>query len=50
MQVVQRDQAQAENFFRLDEMPNITARKFTAGFARAVFFDGILVQNELCIL
>ena len=49
MQVMQRDQAKAENFFRLDEMPNVTARKFTTGFAYAVFFDRILVQNEFCV-
>lgn len=47
MQVMQRDQAKAENFFRLDEVSNVAARKFTTRIARAVFFDRILVQNEL---
>ena len=49
MQVMQCDQAKPENFFRLDEMPDVTARKFTAGVADAVFFNGILVQDELCV-
>ena len=47
MQVMQRDQAKAKNFFRLDEVSNVATRKFTTGIARAVFFDRILVQNEL---
>ena len=49
MQVMQCDQAKPENFFRLDEMPDVTARKLMAGIAHAVFFDRILVQNELCV-
>src|SRR6266498_3039681 len=28
MQVVQRDQAEPENFFRLDQVTDVTARKF----------------------
>ena len=49
MQVMQRDQAKAKNFFRLDEVSNVATRKFTTGIARAVFFDRIFVQNELGI-
>ena len=49
MQVMQCDQAKPENFFRLDEMPDVTARKLMAGIAPAVFFDRILVQDELCV-
>ncbi len=42
MQIVQRDQAKPENFFRLDEMANVAARKFPAGvdtrsFLRSAF-------------
>ena len=47
MQVMKRDQAKAKNFFCLDEMSNVAARKFAAGIARAVFLDRILVQNKL---
>ena len=49
MQIVERDQTKPENFFRLDEMPDVAARKFTTGVARALFFNWILVQNELCV-
>ncbi len=49
MQVVQRDQAEPENFFRLDQVTDVTARKFPAGLARAVFFYRVLVQRELCV-
>ena len=50
MQIVQRDQAQPENFLSLDEMANVATREFSAGRTRAVFFNGPFVQRELCIL
>ena len=49
MQIVQCNQAKPENFFRFDEVTNITARKFTADIAFAVFFYRSLVQRELRI-
>ena len=50
MQIVQRDQAKAENFFSLDEMANVAACEFPAGGACAVFFDRPFVERELCVL
>ena len=37
MQVMQCDQAKPENFFRLDEMPDVTARKLMTGIAARSF-------------
>ena len=39
MEVVERYQAQSQNLFRLNEMPNITTTEFPAGSANAIFFD-----------
>src|SRR6516165_7057966 len=49
MQIMQRDQAKPENLFRLDQVTDVTARKFAAGFARAVLFYRTFVQRELCV-
>jgi DNA polymerase len=38
MQIVQRDQAKPENFFCLNEVTNVAARKITAGITPAVVF------------
>jgi hypothetical protein len=38
MQIVQRDQAQPEDFFGFDEMPDVGAGKTLARRARAPFF------------
>ena len=50
MQVVQRDQPQAENFFRFDEMPDVTARELGAGIAWAICFNRTFVAGEFSIL
>src|SRR6476620_10837723 len=50
MQIVQRDQTKPENFLRLDEMANVAACEFSAGWTRAGFFDGPFVQRELRVL
>src|SRR6266481_5198307 len=50
MQIVQRDQAKPENFFCLNEVTNVAARKVTAGITPAVVFYRPFVQRELCVL
>src|SRR5205809_4510740 len=47
MQVMQRDQAKAKNFFRLDEVSNLPTRKLTTRIARAASFDRTLLQTQL---
>src|SRR5206468_11997526 len=49
MQIVQRDQAQPEDFFGLNEMADISASEFTTGWTWAVFFDWALVERKLCV-
>src|SRR4051794_21722712 len=50
MQVVQRNQAQSENFLRLDQVPNVAARKFRADRTGAALLDRTFLQRELGVL
>ena len=49
MQIVQGDEAKPQNFFCLNKVTNVAARKFPAGLARAVFFYRSFVERELCV-
>ena len=49
MQIVQRDQAQPEDLFGLDEMTNVPASEFAATGTGAVFFDWFFIQRKLGI-
>ena len=50
MQIVQGDKAKAQNFLRLDQMPNVAARKSAACLAGAILFYWSFVPCELRIL
>src|SRR5205809_3061045 len=50
IEIMQRDQTQTKNLFRLDEVTDVAAREFPARGASAVFLDRSLVQRELRIL
>jgi hypothetical protein len=50
VQVVQRHQAQSEDFVGFDQVAQITAHKISTGVAVASFFDGTLVHGELRVL
>src|SRR5260370_25442878 len=47
MQIVQRDQAQPENFLGFNQMADVTATKFTATHAVAIVFDRPLISRKL---
>ena len=50
MQIVQRDQSNAQNFLRLDEMTNVAARKCATCLTRTIFFYWSFVEGELRVL
>src|ERR1051326_3916494 len=47
MQIVQRNESKAENFFGFDEMANVATGKFGAGGTCAIVFNGPLIEREL---
>src|SRR5437588_6245611 len=47
MQIVQRDQAQPENFLGFNQMADVTATEFTATGAVAIVFDRPLIPRKL---
>ncbi len=50
MKIMQGDQAQPEDFFRLDQMAQITAGEFATGGTEATFLDRAFLQGELGVL
>ena len=50
MEVMHRDQAKAEDFFRFGQVPDVSAREGPASGAGTVFFDRTLVETVGVVL